>query len=233
MFTGRTKIPRSFYPFPNSKFTRLRRLKYRSRLRGRIVVAARFARGYHKFMTQLEARARDFAAEAHLGQLRKYVDQAYISHPEAVAEIVRGVEHTQAMLAAAWLHDVVEDCGVDLDEIRFEFGSEVCGLVADLTDISKPTDGNRKIRKEIDRQHTAMASPAAKTVKLADLIDNSATIVQHDPAFAAVYLREKALLLEVLREGDQELWNRAAHFVMIGSLACHVPPPPPVATATQ
>ena len=44
-------------------------------------------------------------------------------------------------------------------------------LVDCLTDVSKPSDGNRAVRKEIDRQHLAKASPKAKTIKLADLID--------------------------------------------------------------
>jgi (p)ppGpp synthase/HD superfamily hydrolase len=54
-----------------------------------------------------------------------------------------------------------------------EFAKEVVALVEMLTDVSKPEDGNRAVRKEIDRQHTALASPEGKTIKLADLIDNT------------------------------------------------------------
>jgi (p)ppGpp synthase/HD superfamily hydrolase len=113
------------------------------------------------------------------------------------------------MLAAAYLHDVVEDTPVTIEAVRAAFGPEVGELVDWLTDISRPQDGNRRLRKELDRQHLAKAPPAAKTIKLADLIDNTLTIRQHDPSFWRVYRREKLALLEVLREGDPALWQQA------------------------
>ena len=159
---------------------------------------------------------RDFATVAHSGQTRKYTGEPYIEHPAAVAAIVASVRHTSAQVAAAWLHDVVEDTIVTLDDMRSYFGPEVAGLVYWLTDVSRPQDGNRATRKALDRAHIAKAPPAAKTVKLADLIDNTSSIVARDPDFAKVYLREKALLLDVLREGDATLWQRAADLVRPG-----------------
>jgi (p)ppGpp synthase/HD superfamily hydrolase len=163
----------------------------------------------------MESRAKAFAMYHHaaIGQVKKYTGEPYIYHPAAVVEIVRSVPHTEAMLAAAWLHDTVEDTNATIEDIEREFGIEVAGLVEMLTDTSRPGDGNRRVRKEADRQHTAMASPAAKTIKLADLIDNTLSIVRHDPKFAAVYLAEKAALLEVLREGNSDLWTLAAQCV--------------------
>ena len=67
------------------------------------------------------------------------------------------------MLAAALLHDTVEDTGTPLKDIEAEFGPDVASLVEQLTDVSKPEDGDRKTRKEIDRQHIAKASVRAKT----------------------------------------------------------------------
>lgn len=159
----------------------------------------------------LEVRAHEFAAHVHgrINHRRKYTGEPYIAHPEAVAEIVRSVPHDEVMIAAALLHDTREDCGVTNEEIFRRFGLKVASLVDDLTDVSKPTDGNRAVRKEIDRQHTAKASPRAKTIKLADLINNTESIVAHDPWFARTYLREKARLLDVLREGDATLWQQA------------------------
>lgn len=161
----------------------------------------------------MENKARQFTALAHEGQKRKYTGEPYVVHPIAVADLVRSVPHTPAMIAAALLHDVVEDTPTTLDEIERVFGFEVAVLVEMLTDVSNPSDGNRAARKAIDREHTAKASPAAKTIKLADLIENSKSIMAHDPAFAKVYLVEKALLLEVLREGDATLWAMAAEIV--------------------
>jgi (p)ppGpp synthase/HD superfamily hydrolase len=163
----------------------------------------------------LEQRAYEFAKWAHekVGQKRKYTGEPYIVHPVAVAEMVREIGGSEQMIAAAYLHDVVEDTGVPLRDIRAEFGPEVAELVGWLTDVSKPEDGNRATRKALDRGHIAKAPPEAKTIKLADLIDNSASITAHDPAFAKRYLQEKMALLEVLEAGNARLWVRAKKIV--------------------
>jgi (p)ppGpp synthase/HD superfamily hydrolase len=152
-------------------------------------------------------RARVFATAAHgaVAQLRKYTNEPYIVHPAEVASIVRSVPHTDAMLAAAWLHDVVEDTGVTLETVRTEFGDEVAELVGWLTDVSRPDHGNRAARKAVDRAHSAAAPAAAQTVKLADLISNTRSILEHDQKFAKTYLEEKRLLLEVMTKGDSTL----------------------------
>ena len=163
--------------------------------------------------SSLITRAAQFAVWAHnsVGQTRKYTGEPYWVHPAAVAGRVSQVPgHTSDMVAAAWLHDVVEDTPVLIGHIRSLFGSTVAALVDDLTDVSRPTDGNRRIRKHIDLQHTARASNAAKTIKLADLIDNSQSIFRHDPKFAPVFAREMSDLLPVLSSGDIALHNTAA-----------------------
>ena len=126
-----------------------------------------------------------------------------------VAQLVGEVTDDPEMIAAAWLHDTVEDTPATLDDIEAEFGKPVADLVEELTDVSMPGDGNRAVRKEIDRKHTAQASSRAKTVKLADLIDNCRDITKHDPRFARIYLGEMAQLLEVLNGGDATLLEKA------------------------
>jgi (p)ppGpp synthase/HD superfamily hydrolase len=160
-------------------------------------------------------RARVFAIAAHsaVKQVRKYTGEPYWVHPTEVANIVASVPHTNEMLAAAWLHDTVEDTGVTILDIQIEFGNEVAALVSWLTDVSKPEDGNRAVRKAQDREHIAQAPAAAQTVKLADLIANSRSIMAHDPAFAKVYLEEKRMLLEVLTRGDATLMAQARSIV--------------------
>jgi len=154
-------------------------------------------------------RAYNFAKEKHEGQKRKYTGEPYIVHPCEVAWIVSTVSHTENMLCAALMHDCLEDTDCEYEEIANNFGFEVADLVLDLTDVSTPSQGNRKIRKEIDRQHTAQASAEAKTIKLADLISNTKSICEHDKNFARVYVKEKELLLEVLTEGDPILYKQA------------------------
>lgn len=160
----------------------------------------------------LEERALAFAKAAHesVDQRRKYSNEPYIVHPIAVAEIVRSVRHTPTMIAAALLHDTVEDTSTELCDINDEFGYDVAELVYWLTDVSKPEDGNRKVRKQKDLEHIAKAPAAAKTIKLADMIDNTISIRERDPDFWRVYRHEKLRLLEVLKEGDPTLWARAA-----------------------
>ena len=150
-----------------------------------------------------------FATAAHGDQKRKYTNDPYINHPIAVAEIVETVPHTQEMIAAALLHDVVEDTDVTLDQIKDKFGSKVSDLVGWLTDISRPEDGNRRTRKALDREHSANAPAEAQTIKLADLIHNTISIAEHDPNFWKVYREEKIELLKVLTKGDRSLMNRA------------------------
>ena len=161
-------------------------------------------------------KARIFATAAHgaVAQLRKYTNEPYIVHPAEVAGIIYDLEGATAdMIAAAYLHDVVEDTGVTIETIRAEFGAPVAELVGWLTDVSRPEQGNRAVRKAIDRAHTAMAPAEAQTIKLADLISNCTSIVEYDANFAKTYLEEKRLLLEVLTKGDPELLARAKAIV--------------------
>ncbi|TJW14591.1 MAG: HD domain-containing protein [Mesorhizobium sp.] len=160
----------------------------------------------------LADRALAFATAAHaaIDQRRKYTNENYIVHPIAVAEIVKTVQHTPEMIAAAYLHDVAEDTPFTLMDIHDEFDDEVAELVYWLTDKSKPADGNRAARKAIDLEYAARAPRMAKTIKLADLIDNTLTIKERDPDFWRVYRHEKLRLLDVLRDGDATLWERAA-----------------------
>ncbi len=166
---------------------------------------------FSKYKHEFVGKAETFATAAHaaVGQLRKYTNEPYIVHPLEVCDLVRNVTDNHKMLAAALLHDVVEDTKIELRDIQKHFGEEVATLVYYLTDISKPSDGNRTARKFIDLEHIAKAPPEAKTIKLADLISNTSTIVKHDPEFAKVYLHEKANLLQVLTEGDSYLYGLA------------------------
>ncbi|NVO13833.1 MAG: HD domain-containing protein [Rhodoplanes sp.] len=162
-------------------------------------------------MTDLVNDARIFAHAAHaaIGQRRKYTHEPYALHPAAVAALVESVPHTPEMVAAAWLHDVVEDTQVSLSLIVHLFGGTVARYVDQLTKRSKPEDGNRAVRMAIDLEHLAKADPRVKTVKLADLIDNTRSIAARDPEFWKVYREEKRALLRVLTMGDAVLWCRA------------------------
>lgn len=186
-------------------------------------------------MNDIIARARRFATEAHqrIDQHRKYSNQPYQEHLKAVAELVAGVTEDPELIAAAWLHDTVEDTPATFGDIEREFGRNVRDLVAHLTDISKPTDGNRAVRKAIDRHHTAQAPSAAKTIKLADLIDNCRDICHHDVRFGRVYLAETVALLTVLGEGDARLYRLAQKTVEQCAQRLGLPAPPRVEVSDE
>jgi len=150
-------------------------------------------------------RALDFATQAHGDQKRKYTGEAYTVHLVEVMNLVRPVSRDDEMLAAALLHDTVEDTATTVDDIKAQFGDRVAKLVSELTDVSKPEDGNRATRKGIDRAKLAGVSADAQTIKLADLISNSKSIVKYDPSFAKVYMDEKRQLLAVLTKGNSLL----------------------------
>lgn len=140
-----------------------------------------------------------FAAAAHQGQVRKYVGEAYIEHPRRVAMAVHNLGLPEHAVAAALLHDTVEDCDVTREDIRAHFGDDVAHLVHLLTD-DEP--GNRKARKQAQRTRFMLAQGApsmwAHTIKACDLMDNGPSIREHDPKFWQVFHAEAHALLKVL-----------------------------------
>jgi guanosine-3',5'-bis(diphosphate) 3'-pyrophosphohydrolase len=161
----------------------------------------------------LVSKALTFASEAHgsINHVRKYTGEPYINHPIEVMEIVSGVPHTEDMLAAALLHDTIEDTAVTREDINREFGYKVAELVMELTD--QCHEGNRSVRKAAEAKRLETISPDAQTVKLADFISNTRSIVQHDPGFAKVYLREKSAVLAVMVSGDASLYRQALSLI--------------------
>lgn len=157
------------------------------------------------------ANARIFSIAAHsaIDQRRKYTGEPYWQHPASVARILLRVPHDIDMLVVALLHDVVEDTKITLDTIDMVFGIQVAEGVRALTDTPKQEGLNRAARKAIDRQRLAVADGRWQTVKVADLIDNTRTIVDYDPKFAVTYLKEKKAVLDVLTKADPNLVERA------------------------
>lgn len=167
-------------------------------------------------MDDLISRAREFATSAHqrIDHRRKYTHQPYENHLKAVARLVAEVTTDVRLVAAAWLHDTVEDTLATHADIDAAFGSEISKLVDELTDVSRPGDGNRAARKAIDREHLEQASPGAQTVKLADLLDNTPDICRHDEEFGRIFLVEAQQLLNVLDQGDPRLFTRAQQVIL-------------------
>jgi len=165
-------------------------------------------------------KAKQFCIDAHdsIGQRRKYTHEPYSNHPINVAYLVECVGGTQEMICAAYLHDVLEDVmpinpAYNAMAILEEFNVNIYHMVLDLTDTSTPMDGNRESRKAAERDRLSDCSDEVQTIKLADLIDNSLTIVKYDPLFAKIYLKEKRELLNVMKGGNIMLWNIANYIL--------------------
>jgi len=164
----------------------------------------------HPDESALEFDARQWASYWHKDQKRKYTGEPYIVHPAEVVSILRAHGVNDAViLSAAWLHDVVEDCGMTTAQLSTDFGSDVAWLVNEVTDVSRPEHGNRTLRKQLDLAHIKGASRSGKTIKLADLISNSKSIIKLDTNFAKTYLREKRAMLNVLWGAHRGLWDEA------------------------
>lgn len=154
-------------------------------------------------MTIIE-RAKMFAAGAHAGvdQKRKYTGKDYITHPIAVSEIVREQGGTDEMIAAALLHDTLEDTRVTYGHIFELFGQRVADMVDALTNKARPEDGDRVARFmiNIDRLSKNL-DMQTRVIKLADIIHNTSSVIALDQNFAARYLAEKDFTLQVLFYG--------------------------------
>jgi guanosine-3',5'-bis(diphosphate) 3'-pyrophosphohydrolase len=162
-------------------------------------------------------KAAKFFRDAHdsIGHKRKYTGVPYWHHTEEVMRIVKEVNDSENVLIAALGHDCLEDVWpinpkYSFEVINKEFGNQVACLIYELTDryTSNAFPGmNRKIRKLHERARMKTMSDEAKTIKLADLIDNTKDIVKHDPNFAKVYMAEKISIMteECLKGGNHTL----------------------------
>jgi len=161
-----------------------------------------------------------FADKAHGKQQRKYADERYIEHPLRVMRICKSYGYTLPVLAAAILHDVVEDTKTTTKEIR-EFLSTIMKeadvdhaleLVIELTDVytkHQYPKYNRHKRKTMEADRLELISAEAQTIKYADIIDNARDAAKNAADFAPVYLRECRILLQKMKKGNTNLREEA------------------------
>ena len=167
----------------------------------------------------MEEEALKFATTAHGDQTRKYNKEPYIEHPKRVAQTVQTVPHTREMICAAYLHDVVEDTPVSIQDVEEQFGKKVSALVHELTDQYTKENYqhlNRKERKQKEVERQSKMTSEAKTIKLADVIDNTRDILKNDKNFARRYVPEMEALTEALQDGQFKLLMRACYEVQRG-----------------
>jgi guanosine-3',5'-bis(diphosphate) 3'-pyrophosphohydrolase len=137
----------------------------------------RTLRKYHpKADTRVIERAYEMAAYLHRDQKRRS-GEAYITHPLAVATILAELGMTAPTLAAALLHDTVEDCGYALDALREDFGDEIAQLVDGVTKLDKVKYGEASAAETVRKMVIAMARDIrVLVIKLADRLHNMRTL---------------------------------------------------------
>lgn len=166
--------------------------------------------------TQMIDRAIRLATQAHEGVVRKGTDLPYIVHPLEAMTIVATITSDQELMAAAVLHDVVEDAGISVDDIRREFGQRVADIVEAETDQEVPGlshIGSWQQRKQAAIERLAVASRDAQIVALGDKLSNIRGMARNlnqigdrlwqrfnekDPARHAWYYKQLAVSLSPL-----------------------------------
>ncbi|HEX7847136.1 MAG TPA: HD domain-containing protein [Chitinophagaceae bacterium] len=175
-------------------------------------------------MDRILEQIKNFADQAHGDQQRKYSPERYIAHPVRVMQTCRKYSSKLPVLAAALLHDVVEDTEVGSRELE-EYLSSVLSkedvahtmkLVIELTDVYTKEAYprlNRKRRKAKESERLETTSGDAQTIKYADIMDNCRAIGKSDNDFALVFLKECSELLNKMTKGKKELWDEARTIV--------------------
>jgi GTP diphosphokinase / guanosine-3',5'-bis(diphosphate) 3'-diphosphatase len=166
-----------------------------------------------QIMSTIAFEAMMFAREVHKDQVRKYTGNPYADHLAEVAGIVAtvaasywAVPSAGHVIAVAWLHDCAEDQGITRAQLTDKFGVWIASGVMALSDLE---EGNRAERKALSRARLAKSSSIIQSIKCADLISNTSSIVKHDQKFAVTYLEEKRLLLDAMTIADPRLLSLA------------------------
>lgn len=170
--------------------------------------------------------AQRFFREAHdsIGQIRKYTREPYWTHTEWTMERLSWITSDESYLIGQLGHDFWEDVvpknpAYYARMVLERYGEVAFNHMRDLTDVytkeAYPT-WNRAKRHAHEKERLATIPISSKNGKIVDLIHNTQSIVAHDKDFAKVYLKEKYLLLQVLKDGDKEAWDFAYNQVLEG-----------------
>lgn len=127
----------------------------------------------------IDGRAFQFAKKAHAGTYRKGTTIPYMKHLEETADIVRTLTDNKRVIAAAYLHDILEDTSYTVSEIEEYFGSEVARLVESETENKyhgQPKEETWKMRKKETIHHLQKASVETKMIALGDKLSNMRSI---------------------------------------------------------
>ena len=120
--------------------------------------------------SDITGKAMTYATEMHAGQTRKFSGKPYVTHPIKVAKLLSTFTKSPTLIAAAYLHDTIEDTDATYESVKDMFGKAVADLVKELTSLP---DGIKELGKAeyLAQKMTAMSADAL-TIKLCDRLDN-------------------------------------------------------------
>jgi len=178
-------------------------------------------------LTEKQEKLLQFVKECHGDQVRKYTGEPYWKHVERVGYVAHYCK-VPLGFEIGICHDLFEDTNC-IHNTLFSFtesigylyseSCEICDGVKELTDVYTKEafpKVNRERRKDMERVRLGLIDADIQTIKYADLIDNTSSIVKHDPSFAKIYLKEKKELLKAMRNGDFDLYLEACHILLKG-----------------
>jgi len=145
---------------------------------------------------ELVFKAKEFATKKHEGQKRKFNGKPYITHPQAVADLVKKFGGNHEMQAAAFLHDTLEDTDTTEEELRQEFGDVVTDYVMELTN-PPISDKSQKGKILVDKMNKMSAG--ALFIKLVDRLNNVSDFNTAPPSFVEKYKPETEFILDNLK----------------------------------
>lgn len=154
-----------------------------------------------------------YARQLHKNQFRKYSGNPYFDHLAEVTGIAMSTGwtfptvHPDDFMATCWLHDAIEDQGASVEELQRLFGETVTQGVIFLSDVGDEQAKHlpRALRKANAIERLKSAPGWVQTIKVADIISNISSIIQHDREFAAIYIPEKFALLSILNGAERSL----------------------------
>jgi len=145
---------------------------------------------------------------------RRYTDEPYIVHAADVVGILRAIPSaSEVMLAAAWLHGLLDKTDVTEEKLERVAGREVARICSALSARNVGLEGNRAMRLIMVNIKLLGGTRSVQTLKAAEIIANTRDIVERDRDFARGWLKEKAVQIKLLEDCHEGLRRRAAVMV--------------------
>ena len=164
----------------------------------------------------ISKKAEQFARKKHAGQIRNFSNEPYFNHVKRVSENIRKYKKShksEELVAAAFLHDTLENTNTTYEEIEEKFGRLVASLVEEMTNDKKEISHSNKKRYLASKlSDTKKMSSWGLCLKLSDRLDNISDLNITSPEFKKKYIEETEYIIDTL-EKKRELTETQKHLI--------------------